>query len=268
MPAEILDIPAADYHAIEALSSSGMRLLELSPAHFRAGWREATEAMEFGTAAHACLLQPGEFADSYVCGPSGDKRTKAVKDAWASCEAANPGKIIVRGEDWPALEGIRRAVWEHPAARRLLLDVAETEASIIWDDPAGPAKCKSRLDAVTSTDRLVLDLKIVTQVGDARPERFARKINEFRYDRQAAMYRRALLAAGQSWGGHVWIVVESPPPHGVMVYAASDYDIMEADHEIDRLIETYARCVQSGEWPAYPAGVVTLSRPDWARRER
>lgn len=69
---EQLSIPASEYHAIPALSASGMKDLSVSALRF---WylhvnpdrppREETAEMRFGTALHCAVLEPGEFDKRY-----------------------------------------------------------------------------------------------------------------------------------------------------------------------------------------------------------
>ena len=63
------DIPAADYHAIPAVSSSILkRLYTSSPKHVHAKPVESTEAMDQGTALHSFLLDR-DFHGQYFIMP-------------------------------------------------------------------------------------------------------------------------------------------------------------------------------------------------------
>lgn len=62
-----------EYHSGPGVSNSGLSLLRRSPLHLRARMLAAndnrsTPAMEFGTAFHALILEPGEFAKGYCLG--------------------------------------------------------------------------------------------------------------------------------------------------------------------------------------------------------
>jgi len=54
-----LDMPAAQYHAVDALSKSMMSKILKSPAHYRAALdehQEPSKAMQMGTAIHTAVL--------------------------------------------------------------------------------------------------------------------------------------------------------------------------------------------------------------------
>jgi hypothetical protein len=70
----VRDLPAEQYHAIEAMSSTGLRLFARSPWH----WKNRvpvtpTKAMLNGTLAHCAQLEPDAMAARYVvdAGPKG-----------------------------------------------------------------------------------------------------------------------------------------------------------------------------------------------------
>lgn len=77
------DVPNEIYHGDRtAVSSSGLKLLLRSPAHFVAGQgasEETTAALEFGTALHTALLEPEKYREQYVTKPDINRRTKEGK---------------------------------------------------------------------------------------------------------------------------------------------------------------------------------------------
>lgn len=67
-------MPAEEYHAIPALSYSGMCDLAVSPLRYWHLWvnpsrpkDEPTKFMEFGSALHCAILEPAAFDSRYVC---------------------------------------------------------------------------------------------------------------------------------------------------------------------------------------------------------
>lgn len=65
----LLEMPAADYHANEAVGRSQLSTILCSPAHYREskeGVRKETKAFGFGTAVHAAVLEPDMYAKEYA----------------------------------------------------------------------------------------------------------------------------------------------------------------------------------------------------------
>ena len=70
-PAVLIDIamPAAQYHATDAVSASLLKQIQRSPAHAMAylqQQQEPTPAMLFGTAFHTCVLESEQIGRAHV----------------------------------------------------------------------------------------------------------------------------------------------------------------------------------------------------------
>jgi PDDEXK-like uncharacterized protein DUF3799 len=81
-PGVYRDVPFDHYFAWNNVSKHQLDSLARSPAHYRAALeqpRKRTAAMVFGTAVHAAVLEPEEFARCYATDPGIDRRTKAGK---------------------------------------------------------------------------------------------------------------------------------------------------------------------------------------------
>lgn len=88
------------------------------------------------------------------------------------------------------------ALLAHPVANQLLFGAeGANELSIVWDEhpEAGKLRCKARLDRLTVFEQwaTIVDLK---KLEDASPKWIGFRIGDYRYDLQAAMYRRACAA--------------------------------------------------------------------------
>src|SRR5690606_28865958 len=69
-PGVYAGIPNAEYHGGPGISKSGLDLIHRSPLHYKAvvdgaNDNEPTAAQMIGTAAHALILEPAEFAKTY-----------------------------------------------------------------------------------------------------------------------------------------------------------------------------------------------------------
>lgn len=248
----------AEYHAHPSLSKSGLDRLAISPAHYQA-WltdpRIETAAMRFGTAAHCAILEPARFEQEYAPLPEGlDRRTKDGKALYAELEAT--GKTLLSMDDWNTLNRMRDSVLAHPAARELLSE-GQAETSHFSELYGVSVKC--RPDWLSGG--LVVDLK-TTQ--DASLSGFSKSIANYRYAVQHAFYSDILASLGHEIIAFLFIAVEKTAPFAVGVYELDDMSIEIGREQYQSDLDTYRRCVESGEWPAYSNGVEKISLPRWA----
>jgi hypothetical protein len=113
----IKSLPASDYHKIKALSASTAKTLLKSPAHYLASLanpREPTAAMRLGTLCHTLVFEPDDFEKDFAIMPKVDKRTKFGKEAAASFEADNEGKIILDEYQYEKARAIADSALAHP----------------------------------------------------------------------------------------------------------------------------------------------------------
>lgn len=257
----------AEYHAHPAISKSGLDRIDQSPAHYLAWIREprvTTPALTFGSACHAAVLEPDTFDARYAVAPSGiDRRTKAGKELWEAFTSEAAGREIITAEDLEKLSYIRASIQAHPVAEELLdPDSGKAEVSVfgVLDDVG--VKC--RPDWLRD-DGILVDLKTT---DCAAPNAFARSVAKYRYHVQAALYSDLLQAVtGEPVKAFVFIAVEKAPPFAVSVYEL-DAESMEVGRAAyQRNLDTFRRCLEANDWPAYSPAIETLTLPRWAFAE-
>lgn len=273
------DVPEAIYRAWPCPSQSLLHDLERSPAH--AYWnlthpKAPSAAKRFGSATHSIVLMgPEDFERSYMQLPEGlDRRTKEGKAFWADFEMRETREGL-KHDEYAAVVKIREALLGHPVASQLLWGAdGANELSIVWDEhlEAGKLRCKARLDRLTVFEGwpTIVDLK---KLEDASPKWIGFRIGDYRYDLQAAMYRRACAALDDLQGlpptdrRFVFLCVEPEPPHAIALYELDAQSLAEGDAKLEAHLETWARCEKSGDWPGYPLSVqgVTLPEKFWRR---
>lgn len=263
-PGYFRDLPAADYFAVEAMSASGAKKMIRSPAHYklmRDTPSEPTAAMQFGTAVHGAVLEPGWLSANVAIAPAVDKRSAAGKAEWAAFNAANAGRIILSADDLLRVTRCMEAVNTHPAAAKLLAG-ADTEGSMFWVDGKYHVPCKGRFDARNRGG--FIDLKTTT---DASPEGFARSAATFLYHVQAAHYLSgAEHALGETPRFFAFIAVETDEPFAVACYVLPPEAVRVGGGLMDLALERYAAALESGRWPGYPTTIDTLPFPRWAMK--
>lgn len=280
------DVPADTYHRKwDAASNSRLSLLKRSPAHMRYAVDnpdDPTPAKIIGTAVHDLVLLPELFNGRYIT----PQRCGAVTGKGEICRnngsvlspdgavwlcgthtrgltgCLPPAKTILSHNDYAAVKAMAEAVHVHPEAERLFC-AGLPEVSAFWTDPVTTCPCKLRADWLAEDVEIVADIKTT---DDASPEGFERSILRYGYHRQAAWYLHGLNELGRAFQHFVFVCVESSPPYAVGLYRLDDEAIAAGEAELADLLGTYAACCKSGNWPAYPTNVQTISLPDFYLR--
>lgn len=254
------------YHQLKAVSPSQIKVLGRSPLHYYDQFladdrekREATPAMQLGTALHTAVLEP-ELWDSTIAVPphSFDRRTKVGKERAEAFAAESAGKLVLSPEDADQVRRMADAVRKHPAARFLLDLPGRREASYTWTDPQTGLACKTRPDWHSADRRIVVDLK---KTRDASRAEFAKSIANYDYHVQAAWNQDALEAEQ-----FISIAVEDTRPFAVAVYPASVAMISAGQRRIEAAMALLAECWANGRWPGYGDLVQEpIELPGWCR---
>lgn len=252
------DLPADQYHALRAISKSGLDRIAQSPAHF-ISWleepRKSSPALEFGTAVHAAVLEPNTFDNLYWVGKL-DRRTKEGKAQAEEIEAS--GKKILSEDDYERIQRVQDSVLTHPAAKDLFSS-GRPEVSITRNFAGADAKC--RMDWLIDGG-LIVDLK-TTEC--ASPEQFAKSCATFRYHVQAAFYQDMFEAeTGIKPVGFYFVSVEKTAPYATAVYELDQASIDLGRELYQRDLSTYLGCLSKDKWPGYSTTVESLSLPRWA----
>lgn len=257
------------YHANEAISASGLKLIGRSPLHYWAAYidpnrapREETPALRLGTAIHTAVLEPMRFAAEYAVAPKVDRRTKEGKETWAAFEAecAAAGKNVISDGEFATCMAISERLNRHPAASVLFRSgIAET--SMFWVDPETEVVCKCRPDWLIKGVACV-DVK---STQDASAVAFARSVWNYEYHMAAAWYLDGMkICLGeQAPSAFIFAAFEKEAPHAVAFYNADAEMIELGRREYRRRLKIYAACKRSNVWPGYDPSITSLSLPAW-----
>lgn len=267
--ARVCDIPADDYHATEALSSTGIKLL--LPPSCPAKYRWALEnppppkdVFDLGTAAHALVLGTGPKIEVI---DADDWRTKAAKEARDYARQA--GRVPLLARDHDRVTAMAVALLDHPLAR-VLFDPAhgKPEQSVFWDDPEFGISCKARFDWLPDLRRgrmTIPDYK--TTDGDAHPDALRKTVGNYGYHIQHAWYCAAAEAAGLADDpAFVFVFQEKNAPYLVNVVQLDGAAIQSGRDACRAAAEIYRDCTTAGVWPGYPPDIPAVSLPPWATR--
>jgi exodeoxyribonuclease VIII len=242
------------------LSSSDLRRLIRSPAHYRNPQKLESPALAFGSLAHTFVLEPHIAEARYRPRADVDGRTregKAVRD-WEASLAAQQGINFITEADYNAATNIAASVRTHLGASALLTGgVAET-AGIVSDFLG--VNCRIKPDY--RTDSYIVDLKTCV---DARSDAFGRSVINFLYQVQAAFYVDVAEAIDGKKRDFYWIAVEKDAPYAVSVFKASDAMLENGRAQYKCAIALYKECASLDLWPAYSQQVQTLDLPGWLK---
>jgi hypothetical protein len=264
-------IPALDeqtYHAHPALSSTGARLLLDSPARFkyRMAHPYTSDAFDLGTAVHTKVLGVGHKVITYPpehLTPSGNPSTKAATVAWVEEQRAK-GLALVPQSQVRAVEAMTESVLAHPTARAVLEREGIREASVFGTDPATGVDMRARFDHLQTGGNRTVAVDLKTTPGSASSAGFGKSAATYGYHIQEAHYLNTLqYATGNSDAQMVFVVVEKEPPYFVAVHQLDDQFALIGQDEARRARDIYARCLDTDEWPAYPAHIIQTSPPAW-----
>lgn len=282
LPGVYPNVPMVEYHRWPGASNSRLSKLRQSAAHLKAYLDEPTDAAHFaiGRATHSAILEPDDFATSYVmpeqCGATkkGDgMRCANAGVIYAGGEwfcgvhgkgiANHTSSIVLPPNDYNAIKRMRDSVFAHPKAKRLLSGMGEVELSATWNDAGTGVLCKARLDRYSPViaGGAIVDIKTCR---DASPRAFESSIYTFGYHRQAAMYLAAARATGLNAEHFVVVAVEKDAPFAVAVYRITEGAIMAGDEQLKPLLSLYAKCVETDTWPGYSENIEDIALPQYA----
>jgi exodeoxyribonuclease VIII len=246
----------SDYFDVEALSASGAKELLRSPAHYRY-WKDhpkqSTPAMIFGTAVHSLILEPNIPLDQVCSIKTLSWATKEGKLEKERLEEA--GLPVMSQPDADRAQRIRDIVLGHEEAASLLHG-AKCEINYKWNGYAENVPCKGGIDALGP--RGIVDLKTTI---DASPDGFAQRIKAFKYHMQAAHYIDGVSITDKVMHSFTFIAVETAPPYAVACYQLDRNALIAGYAAMERVAKVYARCLETGDWPAYALQSQTLQVP-------
>lgn len=272
----VYDMPFDDYLAVDALSSTGLRILARSPWHYRNRVEIApTRPMLRGTLAHCAVLEPDAMASRFAVVPDGAPRrpTKAQWAAknpspdsmaamkwWTAFQERTAGLELVTFDEYTICQMQLEAVRREPTVAAMLR-TGHGEVSIFWVDKATGIYCKARPDWLPL--RGALDLKTC---ADESPSGFGRAAARLRYDLQDAHYTAGIEAVTGEPADFVFCAVTNKPPVLAVPYELTDEIRDQGREERRELMERLAWCRRENEWPAYGAGIQMLDFPAYAKQ--
>ncbi len=260
-------MPAEDYHADPALSSSGARLLlpPSCPAIYR--WRRDhpephKSAYDLGHAAHLQVLGIGP---DVVVVDAPDWRTKAAKEERAY--AYEIGAVPLLADQYADVRAMAEELARHPMAAALLNpDHGRPELSLFWNDRSTGVAKRARLDWLhqrAGGRTVAVDYKTTTS---AHPDALAKTVNSFGYHVQGSWYLDGARALDLGDNDTLFVLIfqEKTAPYLVNCVQLDPHALRTGRDLAGWATQIFADCTAADAWPGYGTDIDYVSLPPWA----
>lgn len=261
----------ADYRKAEGVSSTDLKKIAKSPAHFRY-WKdnpqEDTPSLLLGRAAHKYVLEKEDFFNEFAIAPNVDRRTKAGKEEWALFESSNKGKDIISADDFDKIKAMYEVLQNTPFIKTLLYGSdGENEVSYFVKDESTGVVMKCRPDRRTTigSSDILIDYKTTS---NADSDKFMKQAIELMYDLQMAYYKDNVDAVRGKQHSVIFIAQETTAPYCVNILEANEYFIKSGRDMYRTMLDRYAECESTGNWYGYMQGEInSLGLPNWLQKQ-
>lgn len=265
MTAEVLDIPADEYHAdTTSISRSQGEVLRDDPALFFGMMNgpyqhESNDDLTFGNAIDEAIFGGRQIMEipTEVLAKNGARSG----NAWKEFREAHADKLLVKADE--PLKAVLHALRSSPLAMGILESEGHSQYTLRWPDLEFEVKRRARLDHFRTVKvPLIADLKTSFTVD---PKRFAKHAYELGYHRQVAWYQDAIHALAGMRPPFVFICCKKSPPYSVEVIELDREFIELGRRQNQATLRRYLRCLESGQWVSPTHGkIITVGAPTWA----
>lgn len=255
-------VPIDLYHSGPGISSTGLKEILKSPAHYRAylDGQEDSAAFRLGRLVHMRLLEPAEYFSAVKVMPDfaeshGHPNTKAHREAKADwlADAKAQGCEVVTESEMGEHDRYEKAMRSNRLASKIFTG-GDAEVSCYWIDEATGVLCRARADYIRG--EAIFDLK--TTSYSAAPKEFQKTVLNFGYHVSAAFYLDG-FARYLPVKHFSWVALEKKPPYCFGFFAA-DQELLNAGRaEYTKALATFAECMKTQRWPGYEEKFVNLS---------
>lgn len=256
-----------EYDSLPGLSITRLKELRRSPLHYlyRLTNPQQSDALTLGTATHVATLEPERFDQQFAVWDvgktaSGRNKPRSGKywDVWSG-RARAEGKTVLTADEARFARTISSAVRNDPIALPYL-EVGDPEVTLQWTVRGHVAR--GRVDWLTKIDGepVIVGLKTTS---NCLPIPFGNQCAKLGYHLQWAFYYDGYEFITGRQARMVEIVVESYPPHAVVVYRIPDDVIQQGRDEYLVLLDQLDECERTGLWPGPSTEEQYLTLPSW-----
>lgn len=283
--AGVYNISDAEYHADPCVepslnSSTAKVLLSQSPKH---AWnqhvrlnpdyeREQSDVFDMGSAAHEYVLRG---AGSFCVADFNDWRTAEAKNAKSLARLRQ--LIPILSHKFDGVKKMGAALAESFRAAEYPFQNGTPEQTLVWQEDTSHGKiwCRAKLDWLPrlphhqhATDPIPVFPDYKTTGASAGPAAWSRTAYQTGCDVQAAFYLRGIRSVlGIENSIFRFVVQENYEPYCASLIELSNAALNMADRKVTEAIETWARCLSTGDWPSYGNNVAIIDPPGWAEKQ-
>lgn len=231
------------YEKLEEINMSKLLALLVSGKEFKHRLdhpRADTPAYRLGRLIHCAVLEPMQLLKKFTVSIYPTFHSKEAK-AWKEHEELS-GRAVITEAQFKAAEEMQRAVWNHPIAKRHVME-GEPEATFTWVHQRTGLGLKGRVDLLNGA---VVDLK---SAGDLLPRKFGRDAAKYHYHSRLSFYRDGVYAVTGQVLPVVLVVVQKKPPYDVVVYRIEEDELRRGRQVYEELLDRLQECRSRDEWP-------------------
>lgn len=167
---------------------------------------------------------------------------------------------VISQDDYVRLAGCMSSIKKHAWGSRFFDGKGTPQLTIVWRDRNSGLLCKMRIDYYTH-DSVILDLK---KTRSASPALFSKSIYNYGYYRQGGIYTTGALISGLDVDHFRLVASEDKPPFITASYRVNEQRLADAHDEFEAMMESLARCYETGHWPSYDDENDEIDVPGWA----
>jgi len=250
----VYDLSEYNYRRMDGLNASVLKEGLISALHMNhaigESWKLPTDAMRFGSAVHAMVLQPESKKELIATAPINPETkkpfgVKSLDFRAASFKASEDGAVLLTPNEYDQAVTVADAVLTHPESRNILRRCKRREQSVFWKRDG--VTCKGKIDAISDDGAYLVELKTTKNI---RRHAISRQIQELGYDVSMAWYLDGVEAAtGKRPEGFLMIFVEKVPPYAVAVYQVGARTLLYGKVRVEELWAMHRQCTESRLWP-------------------
>lgn len=219
---------------------------------------EESGRFDLGKTAHALLLEDNDTNIEVI--NADDWRSKSAKILRDEARASGKVPILARHFDEVSVMVITARHYIAQSELSGIFDDGLAEQAVVWQENG--IWCRAKPDWLNSSRELILDYKTASS---AEPDYFGRHIANMGYDVQNAFYVRGIRAVSKVRDPRfVFLAQELEEPYACSLHALAPIAYDMAEEKVERAIATWANCLKSDNWPAYPPYVCYQQPPAWA----